>query len=34
MIDVFGDEHLRHSGIGREPTLDQPCRRLCPTMVS
>lgn len=27
MIGVFGDETLRHRRLGRQPALDQPCRR-------
>jgi hypothetical protein len=27
VIGVFGDEHLRHRGFGRQSALDQPCRR-------
>ena len=27
MIGIFGDEHLRHRGLGRQSALDQPRRR-------
>ena len=27
VVGVFGDEHLRHGRIRRQPALDQPCRR-------
>jgi hypothetical protein len=27
MIGVFGDQNLRHSRLGRQSALDQPCRR-------
>ena len=27
MIGVFGDEHMRHRRLGRQPALDQSCRR-------